>query len=160
MARLLCGMAIVVAGCATSGGHYQSCRRCCEPDPAEAILGLGELAFQLAEAIGDRTQRAAGPPPAPMPPPLVGTVRAIESGQSLPGVAVALKGASGFVELQATTDDRGRFWFPLPLPADWYTISVDEEAFEGERRVWLKERRPLDLVVPARPKERAPAESP
>jgi hypothetical protein len=164
MARMLWGIALLLAGCAIPAGHYRGCHRCGCPDGvdailggAEAIVGMGALAYDVSAAIGDRTQRSWRPPPALIPRPFVGTVRVSDSSAALALTTVVLQGASGLVELRATTDRGGHFYFPLPLPADWYTVSVDDDAFEGGRRVWLKERRPVDFVILAQPKpERLP----
>jgi len=157
------GIALLFAGCATPAGYYHGSHRCHGVDTvdavlggAEAIVGLGELAYELSEAIGDRTQRAWARPPGPVPRPLVGTVRVSDSGEALPATTVVLQGASGFVELRAITDQRGHFFFPLPLPADWYTLSVDDNGFEGAQRVWLEELRPVDFVILARRKPESP----
>ena len=85
---------------------------------------------------------AAPPPSRPAPRPLRGSVRTADAAAPVPGVTVVLHGASGLVDLVATTDARGRFWFPLPLPADWYTFSLQDATAGGDRRRVGCKRRP------------------
>jgi hypothetical protein len=77
----------------------------------------------------------------------VGVMRREGSGEGVARVKVSLHGASGLADLEAVTDERGWFWFPLPLPGDWYTAAVADAGLKGATRVWLRDRRPDELVV-------------
>jgi len=162
-------LVLLAAGCATGSsfdhresgpyGRYHACCDC-RPSAADAVLGVLTAVESLVK-MADAAAALAEPrpsPPAQMPKPLVGTVRLPDAGGVVPQVAVVLEGATGLIQLRAITDERGRFWFPLPLPADSYRISLDDERFDASIRVWLKERR-RDVDLVAQPKPTEPASS-
>jgi hypothetical protein len=145
---LLLALALLGSGCATPESYY--CYRPASRGEAVADLLLTGLAAGVALS---ETRYVEFPPPrepGPTTPPLYGTV-SLPSGERVPRATVTLRGTSDFVVLQATTDERGRFWFPMPLPPDWYTFIVDDEAATGQARFWLHKRhRDLDLQVQPR----------
>jgi hypothetical protein len=162
---LASSLLLLAAGCATGSGFnhhenqpYGRYHACCDcrPSAADAVLGAltaVESLLKMADAVAALAEPRPSPP-AQMPKPLVGTVRLPDGGGVVPQVTVVLEGATGLVQLRAITDERGRFWFPLPLPADSYRISLADERFEASIRVWLKERRrDVDLVALAKPME-------
>jgi len=168
VARILLILALLAAGCATSGPyhhHHHHALFCCHRPPTTADkalavgeLGLGalELGIALTEAMGEPDLPPPSPP-RPLTKPLFGTV-SWEGGGRVPAIPVTLRGTSDFVVLETTTDEGGRFWFPMPLPADWYRIIVDDERAAGETRLWLRDRRPAMLDVIARPKATVPTD--
>jgi hypothetical protein len=146
MSRLLVVLALLAAGCAPAEAY------CYRPSPAEAVAGLFVAGLAAGVTLTEASHELPPPrpdKPRPTTPPLHGTVTA-ESGERVPHVTVTLRGSTGFVELETTTDERGRFLFPMPLPPDWYRVSVDEEQGTAETRVWLH-RRHADLELQVQP---------
>jgi len=116
------------------------------------VIGIGTA---VAEDLARPSPPQPPPPPRPPHSPLFGTVRS-ESGERVAHAEVTLRGSTGFVELQTQTDVGGRFWFPMPLPADWYTLAVEDESAAGQTRLWLHDRRPAILDVTVRPRDSLP----
>jgi hypothetical protein len=140
-------LALLGPGCATPESYY-----CYRPaSRGEAVADLLFAGFAAGVALSEPHDVEFPPPSKPRPttPPLYGTV-SLPSGERVPRATVTLRGTSDFVVLQATTDERGRFWFPMPLPPDWYTFTVDGEGATGQTRFWLHKRHSdLDLQVQA-----------
>jgi hypothetical protein len=146
---VLLTLALLGAGCVPLESSH--CYR--RPSRGEALAELLFAGFAAGVELSE-TQHVEFPPPrepGPTTPPFFGTV-SLPSGDRVPQVTVTLRGTSDFVVLQATTDERGRFLFPMPLPPDWYTLTVDDDRAAGQARVWLHKRH-RDLDVKVEPRE-------
>jgi hypothetical protein len=146
--RPLLALALLGAGCAGPG----YCHR--PSSGAEAVADFLLVGLAAGTALSEMDSTPPSPPPRPPRPPtqpLFGTV-SDPSGERVPRVAVTLRGSSGFVELETTTDERGRFWVPMPLPPDWYVISAGDEQAAGQTRLWLHDRHPSLLDVTVQPR--------
>lgn len=163
MTRLLVALALAVSGCATGDVYYSSSPCYRRPTTADTVFLIGDLVLSglAAGAQLTETMRQAPPPPADSPGRpmrrVFGTV-SWKSGERVGGVTVSLRAHSGFVLLDTVADDRGRFWFPLPLPADWYRITVDDDQGAGESKIWLRDKPPAYLDVVLEPKEVPPSD--
>jgi hypothetical protein len=162
--RFLLAAVLLTAGCASDGYHYAyNGRYCANPTTADAAFAAVDLflgAIQAGAALSEAMQPTRPPledrPARPMRR-VFGTV-VWESGERVPGMALRVRSNSGFLDFPLTTDDRGRFWIPLPVPADWYRISVEDERGEGEAKVWLRDRSPALLEIVARPRPAPPTD--
>ena len=162
--RFLLAAVLLTAGCASDGYHYAyNGRYCANPTAADGAFAAVELflgAIQAGAALTEAMQPTRPPladRPARRMRSVFGTV-SWESGERLPAMPLTVRGSSGFVVLELKTDERGRFWIPLPLPADWYRISFDDERASGETKLWLRDLPPAYLDITAHPKETPPSD--
>jgi hypothetical protein len=163
--RFLLVLALLASGCGTSGYHQGfGGRSCTNPTGAELAFLVAELAVGALQAGAGLTETMREPEPPRVPLAtrrpfrrIFGTV-SWEAGGRVAAIPVTLRGSSGLVVLETRTDEGGRFWFPLPLPGDWYRISVDDQRAAGESKVWLHDRPPDYLDVIAHPKEAPPTD--
>src|SRR5688572_14973081 len=138
---------LLAAGCGHHHHHFHPFGEIPRPTPLEAVaVGATTLA---AVAIDEAGEPPTPAPPRPLARPLVGKVLLADTRGEVPGVRVTLHDPHDLVVLEAVTDERGWFRFPMPLPPSWYVLSVDDEAGRGSTRVWLHDRRPghLDVLV-------------
>lgn len=150
---LLCS----TSGCFPGPGFGRGRHRHGRGDGLVAFLQLATAAVELGAVIHAANAQPPPPPPPPPPPqptarPFVGGVR-WETGEPVAFVRVTLRGTQDFVVLQAMTDQYGTFVFPLPLPGDWYRITLDENVASGGALVWLSDRGPPALQVIAHPRQ-------
>jgi len=151
--RFALALAVLVSGCGTGGYHvpYHNGHAANPTGGDVAFLAADVAAGALDRNASRRLEPERRRPSLAERQPwrrIFGTVR-WSAGGRLAGMPVLLKGRSGSVLRQTTTDRAGRFWFPLPLPPDWYQVSVRDERGVGEARVWLHDEPPdfLEVVV-------------
>jgi hypothetical protein len=145
----------LASGCATlNGGDCQmdSNGNCGRSTVVNAALGLGALVviggvYLLYTQVAKSTKAPAAV--APANPGLTGHVRWQGSSAGVPSVRVTLRRGEGPVLETTTTDAEGRFQFPFPHKADYYTLAVEADTAEGNKSLWLQDRGPdaLDLFV-------------
>jgi len=163
MIRWLPAAVLLASGCASDGYHYAyNGRYCANPTATDAAFAAADLFLGAIQAGAALTELQPTRPPLADRPArpkrsVFGTV-SWASGERVPAMPVTVRGTSGVVVLEMTTDARGRFWIPLPLPADWYRISFDDERASGETKLWLRDLPPAYLDIVARPKETTPSD--
>jgi hypothetical protein len=160
--RFLLALPLLASACASTGHYHHHCHGHGN-SKIDGAFALAELALGALEAGAALTEMSRELPPLPAQDPAPRQVRRLfgtvswESGGRVPAVKVVLRANSGLFELDTTTDEGGRFWFPWPLPADVYRISIAGEGAVGEKELWLGRHRPSMLDVIARATEPPPA---
>jgi hypothetical protein len=151
--------ATLASGCATGAAHERklcytnALGNCLEDSAISAAIGLGALVVGgVIYAAVTRPPHPSDRRPAPPERPLEGRVRWQGATDEDPSLPVTLRGAESPVVLRTTTEEGGRFQFPFPRKAGWYTLAVATDAAEGETTVWLQDRRPAALEVLVRPR--------
>lgn len=145
-------LAVLTIGCGHRHHHCHSFWEGRRPDGASAAAaGVIGLITLIGMATDAQVAAREPDPPRPLTRPLVGKVLLADGRSEVAGVTVTLRDPHDLVVLEAVTDARGWFRFPLPLPPSWYVLSVDDEAGRGQTRLWLHERRPAHLNVLLQP---------
>jgi hypothetical protein len=161
--RLLLATVLVASGCGTGNYHHgYNGRYCANPTAADAAFGVVDLFLGVVAVAAEHSESSAQRQPLASRPAqptrrVFGTV-SWASGERVAAMPLRVRSNSGFLDFELTTDERGRFWIPLPLPADWYRISFDDERASGETRLWLRDLPPAYLDIRAQPKEAPPSD--